>query len=209
MRVIEGRAVAHGRNIPFLPILEVFRGYYGITLEDDDRSAREKIAGRMMVLDQRLAQTLPLLYEFLGVGDPQNPAPPSDPDVRQRQLIGVIRQVIKSSGANGPTVTMIEDLHWLDDASAEFLEQMVDARASSHSLLLLSFRPEYRAEWMQSSWYRQIPLTPLGVEAIGELLAAVIGDTATRTQLLQQAMQGYEEIGAPLPAARLKKEMSA
>jgi adenylate cyclase len=179
IRVIEGRAVAHGRNIPFLPILEVFRGYYGITLEDDDRSAREKIAGRMMVLDQSLAPTLPLLYEFLGVGDPQNPAPQLDPDARQHQLIGVIRQIVRNSGTNGPTVTMIEDLHWLDDASAELLEHIVDARAGSHSLLLLNFRPEYRAEWMQCSWYRQVPLTPLGVEAIGELLADLLGRDPT------------------------------
>ena len=42
MRVYEGRAVAHGRNIPFLPILELFRAYFGITVEDDDRErARE------------------------------------------------------------------------------------------------------------------------------------------------------------------------
>ena len=40
-------------------------------------------------------------------------------------------------------------------------------------------------------------------------LAAVLGDDVTRTRLLQQATQGYEEIGAPLQAARLKKEMRA
>jgi hypothetical protein len=37
LSVYEGRAVAHGRNIPFLPILEVFHACYGITPEDDDR----------------------------------------------------------------------------------------------------------------------------------------------------------------------------
>ena len=35
----------------------------------------------------------------------------------------------------------------------------------------LNFRPEYRADWMQKSYYRQIPLAPLGAEAIRELLA--------------------------------------
>ena len=175
MRVFEGRAVAHGRNIPFLPILEVFRAYFGITLEDDDRSAREKIAGRMVLLDQRFADALPLLFDFLGVADPQRPAPRLDPEARQRQLIAVMRQVIQSVSEAQPTVTLIEDLHWLDAASGEFLEHMVDARAGSRNLLLLNFRPEYRADWMQKSWYRQIPLTPLGREAIAELLADLLG----------------------------------
>jgi class 3 adenylate cyclase len=176
MAVFEGRAVAHGKNIPFLPILEVFRAYFGITLEDDDRSAREKIAGRMVLLDTHFADALPLLFDFLGVADPQRPAPRLDPEARQRQLLAVMRQVIQSVSEERPTVTLIEDLHWLDDASEEFLAQMVDARAGSRNLLLLNFRPEYHAEWMQKSWYRQIPLTPLGRDAIAELLADLLGN---------------------------------
>jgi len=175
MKVFEGRAVAHGRNIPFLPILEVYRSYFGITLQDDDRTAREKIAGRMVVLDQRFAESLPLLYDFLGVSDPQHLLPRLDPEVRQRQLIGIMREVIRTLNEEQPTVTMVEDLHWLDDASAEFIEHMVDARAGTRNLLLLNFRPEFRAEWMQKSWYRQIPLTPLGRDAIAELLADLLG----------------------------------
>ena len=175
MPVYEGRAVAHGRNIPLLPILEVFRSYFGIASDDDDRIAREKIAGRMVVLDQGFADALPLLFDFLGVADPQRPAPQLDPDARQRQLIALMRQVTQNASATEPSVTMIEDLHWMDDASAEFLDNMVDARAGTRSLLLLNFRPEYHADWMQKSWYRQIPLTPLGPDAIGELLADLLG----------------------------------
>jgi adenylate cyclase len=175
MSVFEGRAVAHGKNIPFLPILEVFRAYFGITLEDDDRSAREKIAGRMVLLDTHFADALPLLFDFLGVADPQRPAPKLDPEARQRQLLAVMRQVIQSVSEERPTITLIEDLHWLDDASEEFLAQMVEARAGSRNLLLLNFRPEYHAEWMRKSWYRQIPLTPLGRDAIAELLADLLG----------------------------------
>src|SRR5262249_20765318 len=74
-----------------------------------------------------------------------------------------------------PTITLVEDLHWLDEASGEFLAHMVDARAGSRTLLLLNFRPEFHAEWMQKSWYRQIPLMPLGKEAIAELLSDLLG----------------------------------
>ena len=175
MSVYEAHAVAHGKNIPLLPILELFRAYYGITGEDDDRQAREKIAGRMVLLDLGFADALPLIFDFLGVADPQRPAPQLDPDARQRQILAVMRKVIQSIGEEQPTVTLVEDLHWLDDASGEFLAHMVDARHGSRNLLLLNFRPEYRADWMQKSWYRQIPLTPLGKEAIAELLADLLG----------------------------------
>ncbi len=184
MRVFEGHAVAHGRNIPFLPVLEIFRAYFSITPQDDDRAAREKIAGRMVVLDQSLADALPSVFDFLSVPDPQRPAPQISAEARQRQLVGLMRQVVQSeSTATQPTVTLIEDLHWLDAASAEFLEHLVDARAGSRSLLLLNFRPEYHADWMQKSWYRQIPLTPLGVDDIAELLGDLLGADASLAHL--------------------------
>ncbi|MGH9576654.1 MAG: ATP-binding protein, partial [Terriglobales bacterium] len=183
MHVYEGRAVAHGKNIPFLPILELFRAYFDITLTDDDRSAREKIAGRRVVLDQSLAETLPLLFDFLGVSDPQRPVPRLDPEVRQRQLLGVLRQIIQSGSEMQPTVTLIEDLHWLDAASGEFLEHMVEAFAGSRRLLLVNFRPEYHAAWISKSYYRQIPLAPLGAEAVWALLDDLLGHDASMAGL--------------------------
>jgi len=179
MQVYEARAVAHGRNIALLPILELFRAYFGITTQDDDRTTREKIAGRMVLLDTAFADSLPLLFDFLGVADPQRPVGTLDPEVRQRQLLAVLRQVIQSVSVTQPVVTLIEDLHWLDAASGEFLANMVEAQAESKNLLLLNFRPEYHAPWMQKSWYRQIPLTPLGRAEIGDLLTSVLGGDAS------------------------------
>jgi adenylate cyclase len=80
----------------------------------------------------------------------------------------------------------------MDEASEEFLTQMVEARDGAENLLLLNFRPEYHAEWMQKSWYQQIALTPLGPEAIAELLADLLG---THESLADLAMPIYERTG--------------
>ena len=50
--------------------------------------------------------------------------------------------------------------------------------------MLLNFRPEFHAEWMQASWYRQIPLAPLGAEAIRDLLADRLGDDVSLAPLV-------------------------
>jgi len=144
-----------GAIFRFLPILEPFRAYFGITLEDDERSAREKIAGRMLLLDQSFGEALPGAVRLPRGERSTAPGAAPRPEARQRQLFGVMRRVIQSVSETQPTVTLVEDLHWLDAASAEFLEHMVDARAGRRSLLLLNFRLEYRAEWMQKSWYRR------------------------------------------------------
>src|SRR4029450_11227187 len=73
-------------------------------------------------------EALPLLFDFLAVADPEHPAPRLDPEVRQRQLIGVMRQVVQSVSETQPMVTMIEDLHWLDASRAGVLERMAQWR---------------------------------------------------------------------------------
>jgi adenylate cyclase len=178
LTVLEGSAVAHGKNLPLLPILQVFRAYYGIDERDDDRTVRERIAGRLLLLDESFREVLPVMFEFFGVPDPERPVPHMEPEAKQRVLFGVLRKIVQGADPRvGATnfVTLIEDLHWMDTASEAFLEQWVDALAGGRGLLILNFRPEYRAGWMQKSYYRQIPLAPLGPAAVAELLADLLG----------------------------------
>jgi adenylate cyclase len=183
LRVLEGRCVAHGRNLPFLPILQVFRAYYGIAEVDDDRTVREKIAGRMLLLDEGFREVLPLLFEFLGVPDRERPVPQMDPEARQRRLFGALRRLMQSGRGESPIVTLIEDLQWLDGGSEDWVAEWVDAIAGTPGLLLVNFRPEYHADWMQKSYYRQVPLAPLGSEAIRELLDDLLGSDPTTAGL--------------------------
>src|SRR4051794_37715678 len=68
--VYEAQAQAHGKSTPYMPVLQLLRAYFGIADSDPDRTAREKIAGRALLLDPDLAESLGLLFEFLGIPDP-------------------------------------------------------------------------------------------------------------------------------------------
>jgi class 3 adenylate cyclase/tetratricopeptide (TPR) repeat protein len=177
-RVNEGHAVPHGANVPYLPVLEAFRDYYGIEDGDPDRLVREKIAGRMLLIDEGFRDVLPVMFEFFGVPDPDRPVPPLDPEMKQRQLFSVLRRMVQRSGPSGTgenLISLIEDLHWLDAGSEAFLEQWVDAIAGSSALLIVNFRPEYHSDWMKKSYYRQLPLSPLAPEAVRDLLDDLLG----------------------------------
>jgi class 3 adenylate cyclase/tetratricopeptide (TPR) repeat protein len=171
----ETAGVAHGKAVPFLPVLRLFRAFYGITEQDSDATARERIAGRLLLLDERLRETLPLTFEFMGVPDPETPAPRIDPEARQRQTFDIVRRVIQARGQRETTITLLEDLHWFDGGSAAFLEPLLEAGVGTRALVLLNFRPEYQAPWMGRSYYHQLPLAPLGPDAIRELLDALLG----------------------------------
>src|SRR5262249_4800469 len=159
--VYEAHGVAYGKAVPLLPILEFQRSYFGITEQDTPRAARDKIAGRMMLLDETLADGLPLMFDFLGVTDLERPALPLAPEARQRRLLDVIRRLARGRSAREPAVLLFEDLHWFDRASEEFIENLVEIAPGNRTVVLLNFRPEYHAAWMQRSYYQQLPLLPL------------------------------------------------
>jgi class 3 adenylate cyclase/tetratricopeptide (TPR) repeat protein len=173
--VYEARGVAHGRQIPLLPMLELFRAYFGITGQDAERTAREKIAGRLLLLDEALHAELPFVFDLLGVSDPEHLAPSIDPEALQRRLFAIARRIVQADGRREASLTLMEDLHWIDAASEAFLEQIVEANAGTRGLVLVNFRPEYRGRWMQKSYYQQVALVPLGAAAIRDLLCDLLG----------------------------------
>jgi len=173
--VREARGVAHGKLLPFLPLLELLRGIFSLGDGDTPREARQKIAGTMVLLDRRFEDALPLVFDFLGVPDPDRPAPVADPADIRRQLFAIIARLVRALGEREPSVLLLEDLHWFDDGTASFFDSLVDAISGTKTLLLLNFRPEFRAPWMDRATYQQLPLLPLGDRAIQELLQELLG----------------------------------
>jgi class 3 adenylate cyclase/tetratricopeptide (TPR) repeat protein len=176
LTVLEARGLAHGRQIPLLPALELMRAFFGIDARDGERATREKIAGRVLLLDESLKGELPIFFDLLGVPDPARPLPAMDPEALQRRMHAAVRALARAEGRAEPGVLLVEDLHWLDPASDALIEQVIAGNAESQSLVLVNFRPEYRARWMSQSHYQQLSLLPLSEEALRELLRDLVGE---------------------------------
>ena len=170
-----GHCVAHGRTVPLLPVHELLRSYFSITERDDDAEARRKVAGTLVLLDEAFQEGLPLIFEFLGIADPERPAPRLDPEARGRQILAFERHVLEARSRREPTVLVFEDLHWADGASEVFIANLAAALPGTRTLLLVNFRPEYSAPWLAAPHARVLPLAPLGARAISELLSDLLG----------------------------------
>jgi class 3 adenylate cyclase/tetratricopeptide (TPR) repeat protein len=166
---------AHAKSVPLMPLLQLLRDYFEIAERDSERTARERIAGKLLLLDESFAEDLPLMFDFLAVPDPLRPSPRMDPEARQRQLLGLMKRLTRAENAREPTVVVFEDLHWLDPATEAFLANHVEALQGTRNLTVVNFRPEYHAPWMSRSYYRQIALAPLGAEATEALLGDLLG----------------------------------
>jgi class 3 adenylate cyclase/tetratricopeptide (TPR) repeat protein len=174
---------AHGKAIPLLPIMELFRAVFEIGAQDTPAQARQKIAGSVVLMDDGLREDLPLLFDFLGVHDANHPAPNLGAEARQRRILHMLRRFSHARGEREPAIIAFEDLHWIDPATEAFVAAMADSAGGANTLFLVNFRPEYRAEWMGRSYYQQIALRPLDREAIDEMLDEWLGRDPSLAEL--------------------------
>jgi class 3 adenylate cyclase/tetratricopeptide (TPR) repeat protein len=176
IEVFEAQAQAHGQEIPFMPVLQMLRAYFGIADTDPERIVREKIAGRALLLDPDFSEELPVLFDFLGVPDPDRPAPQLSVEARQRALRSIVCRLVRAPNRRNPIVTVIEDLHWMDEGSASMLGDLFGAVEDTQTLVVVNFRPEYKRGWSGPPNYREISLEPLGPDDTRELLRDLAGE---------------------------------
>src|SRR6266571_344023 len=50
--VLESLSVSHGKASPYLPLIELLKAYFDITLQDEERKRREKVGGKVLMLDR-------------------------------------------------------------------------------------------------------------------------------------------------------------
>ncbi len=174
--VLETFSVSHGKASAYLPVLDLLHGYFKIVGEDDARTRREKVAGRITILDRGLEDTLPYLFSLLGIVDGNDPLAQIDGQLKKRRTLEAIKRILLRESLNQPLMVIFEDLHWIDEATQEFLNLLADSLGTAKLLLLVNYRPEYSHKWNSKTYYTQLRLDPLGKESSDEMLTALLGD---------------------------------
>jgi class 3 adenylate cyclase/predicted ATPase len=173
--VLETFSVSHGKAYAYLPVIDLLRTYFHIALEDDERTRREKVTGKVLALDRTLEDTLPYVFALLGIADPTSALPQMDAQIRRRRTLEAVKRILLRETLDQPLTLICEDLHWFDGESQAFLDLLVESLATARLLVLVNYRPEYQHGWGSKTYYTQLRLDPLGKAEAGELLAALLG----------------------------------
>jgi len=175
-RVLETYSVSHGKATPYLPLIGLLRGYFGISIEEDERQRREKITGKVLTLDRTLEDTLPYLFTLLGIAEEAASLAQMAPQIRLQRTLEAVKRILVRETLDQPCVLIFEDLQWIDAETQAFLDVLSESVATARLLLLVNYRPEYRHDWGSKTYYTQVRLDPLGQEEAQELLVALLGE---------------------------------
>jgi class 3 adenylate cyclase/tetratricopeptide (TPR) repeat protein len=187
---LEGRCISYGQAIPFLPVVELLKRGLRIMEGDRDEAIRDKVT-RGVEAVQADSRSIPFLLGLLGVdtGDPTFRAMAAE--ARRRYTFEALRALTIASSARRPMVFAIEDLHWIDPASQDFLRYLAENSTRAPVLILVTHRPGYAPPWADRSYYSQIALAPLSESDSERVVESVLGirslPTAIKALVCQKA----------------------
>ena len=195
--VLEAFSVSHGKAAVYLPLIDLLHAYFRITPDDDARIRREKVAGKLTMLDRSLEQeTQPHLFALLGIVEGDDPLAQMDAQVRRRRTQDAVKRILLRESLNQALMLIFEDLHWIDGETQAFLNLLAEGIANAPILLLVNYRPEYSHQWNSKTYYTQLRLDPLGKESAEQMLSALVGDGAELAPLKRLIVDKTE--GNPL-----------
>jgi class 3 adenylate cyclase len=174
--LLESSSVSYGKATSYLQLIELLRGYFQVETGDSERRIREKLAGKLLMLDETLMLLLPVFLALLDVpvDDPQWHE--LDPPQRRQQTLEAVKRLLLRESQMQPLLLLCEDLHWIDAGTQAFLDSLLDSLPTAQVLLLVNYRPEYQHGWGSKTYYMQLRLDPLPPESAEEFLQALLGD---------------------------------
>src|SRR5262245_21002 len=181
--VLESSAAAHGQRTSWLPLIELLRTYFRIEDGDDARTIREKLIGRLLALDESLRPALAAFEALLEIPVEDAAWACLDNAVRQRRTVEAVKALLLRESQVQPLLLVLEDLHWLDEATQALLDSLVESIPAARLLLLVNYRPEYRHTWGSKTYYTQLRLDPLPPETAEGMLDTLMGGDAALAPL--------------------------
>jgi class 3 adenylate cyclase len=140
--VLSGNCSPDGQQTPFLPFIEVVRGWFRIEPGDSEEDIAQKIDHELTALNLQSDRNRGLLLHLLGLKAPEGALVGLDGvliGLRTRELL---QHLLEARCLLSPVLLVIEDLHWIDSVSEEVLGKIADSGGNLRLLLLTTRRPE-------------------------------------------------------------------
>ncbi|HYB36598.1 MAG TPA: adenylate/guanylate cyclase domain-containing protein, partial [Mycobacterium sp.] len=160
---------SHTSEIPFHVLARLLRAV-GQVRGLDDQTARAQVRTEIPDADP---EDMLLLDDLLGIADPDVELPKIDPDARRRRLTALVNAA--SLARETPAVYVVEDAHWIDEVSESMLAEFLTVIPQTPSLMLATYRPDYRGALSRVAGAQTIALAPLSDPETAALVSGLLG----------------------------------
>lgn len=200
--VRECRCLPEHQNNALYPFFDMLRKHWGL----QEGATTENLSRLEEVLNEAQCATevaLPVLCSWLSI--PLSEAyevSQASPEKQKEILLEALEKLIVHLAQGQAFLLIVEDLHWIDPTSREFLERLLEHQTNQAYLLLMTTRPEFAPNWAYAQ-LQQLELNPLDETAVQMIAEGVLEGRQVSPNVADYIIQRAD--GIPLFAEELTR----
>jgi predicted ATPase len=201
---VEFHCSPYHQNSAFSPVVACLQQALQFKREDFPEEKLRKLEEEVRRAAPLQPDTISLLASLLSLPHPSGAPPLNLSPQRQKQKTqeALVAWLLKET-EHEAVFCSLEDLHWADPSTLEFLHLLIEQAPTSRLYLLLTFRPEFTAPWGARSHLSHLTLSRLGRNQAARMVANVTGGQRLSEEIVRQIIAKTD--GVPLFVEELTK----
>ena len=205
VQVLEATCASYGRSMAYRPIIDLLRRSLGLFEGIATDEIRSHVAKQREFLGLEGEERNILLAHFLGVSaSPDFLSRLSGAQLKERTF-AAIRDLLVRMSEEEPLILVVENMHWVDTASDEFLAHLATNLSGHRILLVLTTRQGYSAPWLTPPLAETLTLEGLGAGDVRGMVCTLLGVDDVSEQLFKFLAERSE--GNPLYVEEILRQL--
>lgn len=168
--IIEWRCSQRFQNSGLYPACDFFDSLLGFGRDQAPGEKFDRLTRHLEECDLTRPDSLALFASLLLLPPDDRIAPLGLSPVREREeTLRVLREWLRARARRKPVLFVVEDLHWVDASTLEFLGQFLAEGLHDRILTVLTFRPEFKTPWPAVAHQTSLALNRLTRRQVGDL----------------------------------------
>ena len=182
---LEGRCSPYHQTSAFHPVVGFLEHALRFEAEEPTESRIAKLEEAFDLPGLARDEAVPLMADLLSLPLPERfPPPPSSPDARRQRTLDFLVTWLIGLAEARPVVLVVEDLHWIDPSTLEFLGLLLEQASDARILVVLTHRPGFESPWRRRTNVDHLTLNRLTREQSAALAVGVARGKALPEQLV-------------------------
>jgi class 3 adenylate cyclase/predicted ATPase len=201
--LLECRCLPYHTNSALYPVIDLWQRMFQVETAEAPADKLHKLEQMLTRSRLPLAETVPLFAALLSLPEDRYPALALTPQQQKQQTLEALLALLVARATQEPLLLIVEDLHWVDPSTLEFLSLLVEQGPTARILTLCTFRPHFSPPWPPRAHIAQLTLTRLPRLQVGRMVTAVAGGKALPAEVVQQLVTKSD--GVPLFVEEMTK----
>ena len=185
------------------PIISQMERAAGFAHDDNVQAKLDKL-DTLVAQSSTPRQDAALFAEMLSLSnDGRYPKLELSPQQRRQKTLEALTAQLEALASSNTVLMIFEDAHWIDPTSLELFGRAVNRIKTHPVLLIVTFRPEFNAPWIEQSHVMSLALNRLGEREATAIIERLVGNKELPADVMAEIVERTD--GIPLFVEEMTK----